>query len=257
MNNITKKNKVRIIAGPCAVESQSQIDEFCSCMQDLGLEWLRGGAFKPRVNPHSFQGLGEKALHYLSLATKKYNLKCISEVVDINSLDSVIEYCDAVQIGTRNMSNFSLLKTIGEKTKNTQIPILLKRGMSSKITEWLLASEYIKEAGNNNIVLCERGIRTFEDTTRFTLDISAVAVVHRQSLMPVCVDVSHAAGNWYFVPELSRASLAVGADAIMIEVHPNPKSAKCDSSQQLDLKQFSTLVKDLRNIAQSFNKEII
>lgn len=256
-NNLYKKNKVNIIAGPCSVEGNSQMEAVCKCLNDLGITWIRGGAYKPRTSPHMFQGLGDEAIDILCSCSKKYNLNCISEVVDEKSLNYAKDKLDAIQIGARNMTNFSFLKSCGQATKNTKMPVLFKRGMSAKISEWLCASDYISEAGNNNIIMCERGIRTFEDATRFTLDISAVPVLKKQSKYPVCIDVSHASGSAPLVPSMAQAALACGADAIMIEIHPKPHEAKSDGFQQLDLKEFENLLGNLRLIAKAMGKEIV
>lgn len=251
------QNSVVVFAGPCAVEDEEQVKQVCSCLKSLGLSWIRGGVFKPRLSPASFQGLGKNGLDILVSNAKSYGLKTITEVLDQDSLDVIYPAVDALQIGTRNMSNYSLLKAIGKKTADSKMPVLFKRGMSAKISEWLTASEYIKLAGNDNIILCERGVRTFEDSTRYTLDISAVPVVHKQSSHPVCVDVSHAAGNSCFVPDLARAAIAAGADALMLEIHPNPMSAKCDGMQQLNLDEFTQLIKELQVIAKSLGKKLV
>lgn len=246
-----------VYAGPCAVETSSQLDEICSCISDLGLSWLRAGVYKPRLSPHSFQGMGSDGLDVLDKISKKYNLKTISEVVDKESLDKIDQVCDAIQIGTRNMNNYSLLKLVGQQTKNSKKPVLLKRGMSAKISELLTVCEYIKEAGNTNIILCERGIRTFEDSTRFTLDISAVPFLHSQCDYNVCVDLSHSTGNSNLIPDLALSAIAAGADSIMIEIHPDPINAKCDGLQQLDLGQFSNLISTMSDLAQYFGKRLI
>lgn len=256
-NKLFENSKVAIIAGPCAIESAQQINEVCKNLNSLGLNWVRGGACKPRVNPHSFQGLGEKGYKYLSQSAKKFHLKTVSEVVDSNSIKWAKKYSiDVFQIGSRNMTNYSLLKEIGKGTCKTKTPILFKRGMSSTISEWLQASEYISTNGNKNIMMCERGIRTFEDSTRFTLDVAAVPIIHKQSKYPICVDVSHAAGNSYLVESLSCAAIASGCDALMIEVHPCPNRAKCDGPQQLNFKSFEKLLPKLEAIAKSVGKEI-
>ena len=251
------KNKVIVFAGPCAVENKTQIDSVCKQINKLRLSWVRAGAYKPRLSPHSFQGLGQRGLTMLKNAAVANNLWSVTEVIDEASLKQAIKNADAIQIGTRNMTNYSLLKLVGQATKKNKKMILFKRGMSAKISEWLSAAEYISDGGNKNIMLCERGLRTFEDSTRFTLDISAVPVLHKQSKYPVCVDVSHAAGNADLVPSLAKAAVAAGADAIMLEVHPNPKSAKCDGSQQLNLKQFSKLINELRELCSALGKELV
>lgn len=250
-------NKVIIIAGPCAIESYSQMNKICRVVSSLGLSWVRGGAYKPRLSPHSFQGLGDEGIKILKDASKKYNLKSITEVIDEHSLCLANKHIDAMQIGTRNMTNYSLLKSIGSKTAKNKKLICLKRGMSAKVSELLSATEYITEEGNNNILLCERGIRTFEDSTRFTLDISSVPVIHKQSKYPVCVDVSHAAGNSDLVSDLACAALASGTDAIMLEIHPNPKRAKCDGAQQLNMEQFKNLIDRLNVLAKALDKELV
>lgn len=256
-SKVCQNNKVRIIAGPCAVESEDQLIAVCKHLNKLGLTYVRAGAYKPRLNPHSFQGLGSAGFDIIKKCTNKYNLKSVSEVVDEKSLHEAIDCIDVLQVGTRNMTNYSLLKAIGYYTNKTNIPVILKRGMSSKVSEWITASDYISEKGNDNIILCERGIRTFEDSTRFTLDISSVSVAKRQSIYPVCVDVSHSAGNAGIVPDLAKAAVACGADAVMIEVHPDPQNAKCDGLQQLSLQAFEKLIADIKPIAKALNKEII
>lgn len=253
----TQNNEVRIYAGPCSIESKEQFEQVAECIKSLKLSWIRGGAFKPRTNPHAFQGLGEPALEIMAATAQSYGLKSISEVLDASQIELVDSYVDAFQIGTRNMSNFSLLKALGRHTSSSLKPILFKRGMAATIAEWLAASEYISYEGNHNIVLCERGIRTFETSTRFTLDISAVPVVHRLSVYPICVDVSHPAGQADYVFALARAALASGADSLMIEVHPNPGEAKSDSLQQLSLEQFKHLIEELRIIAHAMGKQLV
>lgn len=256
-NLVCAKNEIRIIAGPCAVEDDKQMDKICSCIASLGLKYVRGGAYKPRHSPHSFQGLGFDGIKILKSNCDKHNLYSVSEVVDKKSLLESKDNIDVLQIGTRNMTNYSLLTEVGHVTKNTEQAVIFKRGMSAKISEWLMACEYISMHGNGNIILCERGLRSFEDSTRFTLDISAVPVVHRQSLYPICVDVSHAAGNAWMVPDLAKAALAAGADAIMLETHPSPKEAKCDGSQQLDLESFKNLIFELQMLAKAIGKKIV
>lgn len=250
-------NEIVVYAGPCAIEDKNQLDEICSCISELKLSWLRAGAYKPRLSPHSFQGMGKSGVDLLLQYSKKYDLKTISEVVDDNSLEYVNKFCDALQIGTRNMNNYSLLNKVGAATKDSKKPVLLKRGMAAKISELLSVSDYIKTAGNDNIILCERGIRTFEDATRFTLDISSVPFLHSQCQYPVCVDLSHSTGNSNLIPDLALASIAAGADSIMIEIHPEPKNAKCDGLQQLDLKQFSCLVAKMSDLANYFGKKLV
>ena len=253
----TITDEITIFAGPCSVESEEQFDEVAACIAGLGLRWIRGGAFKPRTNPHSFQGLGEDALKIMKGAGDKYGLMTLTEVMDSAHCAMVHSYVDGLQVGARNFQNFSLLKNIGQVTKDSHKMVLFKRGFAGTISEWLSATDYITMEGNDNVVLCERGLRTFETATRFTLDISAVPVVHKQSLYPVCVDVSHPAGVRDLVPALARAAVAVGADSLMIEVHPNPPAALSDGPQQLTPAQFEDLVAELRDIAAVFGMKIV
>ncbi|MEG0147489.1 MAG: 3-deoxy-7-phosphoheptulonate synthase [Raoultibacter sp.] len=253
----TRGDTITLYAGPCSIESSQQFDQVAAYIASLGLTWIRGGAFKPRSNPHSFQGLGEQGLQIMQEAGQKYGLKTLTEVVDSAHCSLVHSYVDGLQIGTRNMANFSLLQNVGRVTAQSHKMVLFKRGMAATISEWLAASEYITLAGNDNVVLCERGLRTFETATRFTLDISAVPVVHKQSMFPVCVDVSHAAGARDLVPALAKAAVAVGCDSIMIEVHPDPVAALSDGPQQLTLAQFGVVVQQLREVAAVFGKKII
>ena len=253
----TITDEITIYAGPCSVESEEQFDEVAACIAGLGLRWIRGGAFKPRTNPHSFQGLGEDALKIMKNAGDKYGLMTLTEVMDSAHCEMVHSYVDGLQVGARNFQNFSLLKNIGQVTKDSHKMVLFKRGFAGSISEWLSATDYITMEGNDNVVLCERGLRTFETATRFTLDISAVPVVHKQSLYPICVDVSHPAGVRDLVPSLAKAAVAVGADSIMIEVHPTPPTALSDGPQQLTPAQFVDLVAELREIAAVFGKKIV
>ena len=253
----TRTDEITLFAGPCSVESAEQFNEVAECIAGLGLTWIRGGAFKPRTNPHSFQGLGEEALKIMADAGQKYGLKTLTEVMDSAHCEMVHSYVDGLQVGARNFQNFSLLKNIGHVTRDSHKMVLFKRGFAGTISEWLSACDYITMEGNDNVVLCERGIRTFETATRFTLDISAVPVVHKQSLYPICVDVSHPAGVRDLVPPLAKAAVAVGCDSIMIEVHPNPPAALSDGPQQLTPAQFAELVGQLREIAAVFGKKIV
>ena len=253
----TRTDEITIFAGPCSVESEEQFNEVAECIKGLGLTWIRGGAFKPRTNPHSFQGLGEEALRIMQDAGQKYGLKTLTEVMDSAHCEMVHSYVDGLQVGARNFQNFSLLKNIGQVTKDSHKMVLFKRGFAGTISEWLSATDYITMEGNDNVVLCERGLRTFETATRFTLDISAVPVVHKQSLYPVCVDVSHPAGVRDLVPPLAKAAVAVGCDSIMIEVHPNPPAALSDGPQQLTPSQLRDLIAELRAIAAVFGKKIV
>lgn len=253
----TRTDEITIFAGPCSIESEEQFDEVAECVAALGLTWIRGGAFKPRTNPHSFQGLGEEALKIMKASGEKHGLKTLTEVMDSAHCELVHSYVDGLQVGARNFQNFSLLRNIGKVTAESHKMVLYKRGFAGTIAEWLAATDYLTAEGNDNVVLCERGIRTFETATRFTLDISAVPVIHKQSLYPVCVDVSHPAGVRDLVPSLAKASIAAGCDSIMIEVHPNPPAALSDGPQQLTPAQFTELVAELREIAAVFGKRIV
>ena len=243
---------IRIIAGPCAVESEEQIVQIAHHVKSAGASMLRGGAFKPRTSPYSFQGLGKKGLCFLKKAKELTGMPIVTEVVAIEQLDLVCQYADMLQVGSRNMHNYALLKAVGEQRKT---PVLLKRGMSSTIDEWLSAAEYIVSSGNNNVVLCERGIRTFAKKTRYTLDLSAVPVVKARSHLPVIVDPSHATGHWRLVEPMALAAVAAGADGLMIEVHPNPEAALSDGNQSLNPKNFNQLMDKLKKLAQALEKE--
>ena len=238
-----------IIAGPCSVESLEQMREVAACLSELGIKVMRGGAYKPRTSPFSFQGLEEEGLKIMREAADEYGLLVVTEVTDSAHAETVDEYADMIQIGTRNMANFCLLKKIGEVTAESGKPVVFKRGMAATIEEWLQASNYITMNGNENVILCERGIRTFETAYRFTLDITAVPVVKNLSLLPIIIDVSHPAGHADLVPAIARAAVAVGADGIMVEVHPNPREALCDGPQSLDLEGLRSLVGELSSIA--------
>jgi 3-deoxy-7-phosphoheptulonate synthase len=230
-----------IMAGPCSVESRDQLMETADAVKEAGATVLRGGAFKPRTSPYSFQGLGVEALRYLAEARERTGLPVITEVMEANQLDIVAEYADVVQIGTRNMQNFSLLNACGR----TQRPVMLKRGYGATIEEWLMAAEYIVSSGNPNVILCERGIRTFETATRNTMDVSAMPVLRELTHLPVIADPSHATGKRKLVPPLAMASVAAGADGIMVEVHPRPEEALSDGPQQLTLDQFRAMMAKL------------
>ena len=233
-----------IMAGPCAVENREQIANTVERLVHLGIPIIRGGAFKPRTSPYSFQGLGEKGLKILSEYAGQYGLRIVTEVMDTEHLELVARYAHMIQVGARSMYNSSLLRALGEM----DLPVLLKRGFSSTITEFLSAAEYIARGGNDRILLCERGIRTFETSTRFTLDISSVPVLKRLSDLPVVVDPSHAAGDRALVPALAMAAVAAGADGLLIEAHPEPENALCDSGQALDLEQLERLVPRLYRV---------
>jgi 3-deoxy-7-phosphoheptulonate synthase len=231
-----------LIAGPCSVESEEQIDHIAAFLSRLGVQYLRGGAFKPRTSPESFQGIGRVGLKIMAAAAARYGMKVVTELMDRSQLDDVLPYADIIQIGSRNMFNYPLLTTLGAVDR----PVLLKRGMAATIDEWAAAADYIVKGGNDKIILCERGIRTFEPRTRFTLDILAIPLAQRLTGLPVVADVSHAAGERSLVPPLMRAALAAGADGVMVEVHPEPDQALSDGVQSLSFAVFESLLKDLR-----------
>lgn len=243
-------NDITIIAGPCSVESEEQIVDIAERVKASGATLLRGGVFKPRSSPYSFQGLGENGLELLKIAREKTGLPIVTELMSLEYLDKFIGDVDVIQIGARNMQNYPLLKEVG-KTKK---PVLLKRGMSATIEEFLMAAEYIMLGGNENIILCERGIRTFERYTRNTLDLSAVPVLKKLSHLPVIVDPSHASGLWWLVEPLSKAAIAAGADGLIIEVHNDPINARCDGEQSITPDRFQKLMESLRAIAKVENK---
>lgn len=244
--------KIVLMAGPCAVENRDALYETAKEIKKCGVGVLRGGAFKPRTSPYSFQGLGEQGLKYLKEAGDELELVTVSEVMDPRDVAMVAKYIDVLQIGARNMQNFNLLKEVGLTKK----PVLLKRGLSSTVKELLMSAEYILSGGNFNVALCERGIRTFEDSTRNTLDISAVPVVKQLSHLPIVVDPSHAAGKWGLVPSLSKAAVACGCDGLIIEVHNHPEEAKSDGAQSLTPANFNLLVNDLKAIAGAVGREL-
>jgi 3-deoxy-7-phosphoheptulonate synthase len=244
--------KVVVMAGPCSVENLDLLYEIAREVKKSGAPILRGGAFKPRTSPYSFQGIGEEGLKMLNQVGKELNLVTISEVMDTRDVELVARYVDILQIGARNMQNFNLLKEVGLTKK----PVLLKRGLSSTIKDMLMSAEYIASGGNLNVMLCERGIRTFEDYTRNTLDISAVPASKELSHLPIIVDPSHAAGKWGLVPALSRAAVAAGADGLIIEVHSRPEEAYSDGAQSLLPSTFAELMNDLKLIAKAIGREI-
>jgi 3-deoxy-7-phosphoheptulonate synthase len=243
--------EVIVMAGPCVVENEQQIFETAHQVKALGAKILRGGAFKPRSSPYSFQGLGEEGLKLLAQAGKETGLAVVTEVMSVDQIDLIAKYTDIFQVGARNMQNFVLLTELG-KTKK---PILLKRGMSATIEELLLSAEYILSQGNYEVILCERGIRTFENYTRNTLDLSAIPAIKRLSHLPVIVDPSHATGRWRLVSPMAKAAIAAGADGLLIEVHPDPKSSLSDGAQSLKLDTFAQLMKELRPIIQAVGRE--
>jgi 3-deoxy-7-phosphoheptulonate synthase len=237
-------DELAIIAGPCAVESRAQAFAVAEAVRRSGVRFFRGGAFKPRTSPYAFQGLGEEGLRILADVRDAYGLKIVTEALDEHSADLVERYADVLQIGARNMQNFSLLKRAGRSS----LPVLLKRGLSATLDEWLLAAEYIMAEGNYNVILCERGIRTFAQHTRNTLDLAAIPAVRRVSHLPVVIDPSHGTGKNYMVTPLARAGVATGADGLIIEVHDQPERALSDGAQSLTLEQYEQLVSEVRAI---------
>lgn len=238
------ETEVVIIAGPCAVESDAQMLETARAVKASGAKVLRGGTFKPRTSPYSFQGLKEEGLIILARARQTTGLPIVTEVMDARHLDMVCQYADILQVGSRNMQNFTLLEEVGRSSK----PVLLKRGLSATIEEFLLAAEYISTQGNGQIILCERGIRTFETATKYTLDLNAIPLLKQLSHLPVIVDPSHGTGHWWMVPSLAKAAIAVGADGLIIEVHPHPEEALSDGPQSLRPDKFGLMMEALRGV---------
>jgi 3-deoxy-7-phosphoheptulonate synthase len=245
-------DEVIVMAGPCSAETDEQVMASAAAVKRAGAKILRGGAFKPRSSPYSFQGLGEQGLQMLRRAADAHNLKLISEVMDISQIELISKYCDIFQVGARNMQNFTLLRELGHVRK----PVLLKRGISATIEEWLLSAEYILAGGNNDVILCERGIRTFETATRNTFDISAIPVVKKLSHLPIVADPSHGAGRRDMVAQLARAAVAAGADGLIIEVHNDPDRALSDGAQSMFPAQFDRLMAELRIIAPAIGRSI-
>lgn len=243
--NIGGNNPPVMIAGPCAVESRQQVKETASALKEIGVDILRGGVFKPRTSPYSFQGLGLKGLKYLKEAGDEIGVPVITELMDEKNLDAVVEYSDIIQIGSRNMYNYSLLKVIGEIDK----PVFLKRGMSASIKEWIMAAEYIAAYGNKNIILCERGIRTFEVYTRNTLDLAAVPIMKNETGLPVIVDPSHGTGRRELILPMSKAALSCGANGLMIEVHIDPKNALSDGQQSVTPEEYKNIFLEIKSTA--------
>ncbi|XMB71571.1 3-deoxy-7-phosphoheptulonate synthase [Mycoplasmatota bacterium WC30] len=241
-----------IIGGPCAVESSEQIDEITPIVKEAGAKLLRAGAFKPRTSPYSFQGMGYEGLVILEKAQKKYNMPVVSEIMSVDELEHFVDKVDLIQVGARNMQNFTLLKELGKVNK----PILLKRGLANTIEEWLMSAEYIMAGGNSNVILCERGIRTYETSTRNTLDISSIPVIKKLTHLPIIIDPSHAAGRWEYVESLSKAAIAAGADGLIIEVHQNPEMALSDGQQSLKPARFKNLVKSCKRIAEAIDRTL-
>lgn len=244
--------QIVVMAGPCAVESLEQLKESARLVKQSGAKFLRGGAYKPRTSPYDFQGLEAEGLKLLREAADEVGLKVVTEVVDKDDIERVEEYSDMLQVGARNMQNFQMLKALGRAKK----PVLLKRGLSATISEWLNAAEYIMAGGNENVVFCERGIRTYETFTRNTLDLSAVAAVKELSHLPIIVDPSHGTGRWQMVQPMARAAIAAGADGLIIEVHPHPEVALSDGNQSLKPKNFDRLMKDLDAIAKIMGRSL-
>jgi len=255
---ITVKNrtiggkKIPVIAGPCAVENRTIIMIIAEKVKEAGASFVRGGAFKPRTSPYSFQGLGEEGLKYLAEAGMKTGLPVVTELMDPRDLEVMVKYADIIQIGARNMQNFRLLLEVG----SVQKPVLLKRGLSATIKEWLMSAEYIMSRGNHQVILCERGIRTFETATRNTLDLSAVPLLKQLTHLPVVVDPSHGVGKWDLVAPMAKAAVAAGADGLLIEVHTNPEEAMSDGEQSLKTDAFKKLMEELRPIAAAVGREI-
>lgn len=245
-------NEIILIAGPCSVEERSLLLETAYAVREAGAHFLRGGAYKPRTSPYAFQGLGEPGLELLAEARELVGLPVVTEVMSTDQVPLVVKYADVCQIGARNMQNYSLLHAVGE----TQRPVLLKRGMSATVEELLMAAEYILSHGNRNIMLCERGIRTFETATRNTTDINAIPVLKSMTHLPVILDPSHSTGNWAFVTAIARAAIAAGADGLIVEVHPNPAIALSDGGQSLKPERFAELVRQVRLVAEAVGRTI-
>lgn len=244
--------RLAVMAGPCSVENEKLLIDIARKVKKAGATVLRGGAFKPRTSPYAFQGLGERGLKFLANARKETGLRVVTELMDVRDTELVCKYTDIIQIGARNMQNFNLLREVGKTRK----PVLLKRGMSNTIKEFLMSAEYVLSEGNFNVILCERGIRTFEDSTRFTLDVNAVPVVKSLSHLPIIIDPSHATGRWGLVGPAAKAAVAAGADGLIIEVHPNPEEAMSDGEQSLYPENFAALMTELRKVAKAVDREI-
>ncbi len=246
------KEKVVVIGGPCSVEGKEQICEIAEEVKQAGGCMLRGGAYKPRTSPYAFQGLGTEGILDMVEARKRTGLPIVSEIMSADKIDEFVEYVDLIQVGARNMQNFDLLKALGKINK----PILLKRGLSNTIEEWLMSAEYIMSGGNENVILCERGIRTFERYTRNTLDLSVVPIIKKKSHLPIIIDPSHATGDWDLVESMSLAAIAAGADGLIVEVHNNPEKAWSDGAQSLKPEKFKTMIEKGRVIAQVIGRDI-
>jgi len=244
--------ELQIMAGPCAVESREAALEIATIVKKGGARIMRGGAYKPRTSPYSFQGLEEKGLEYLADAANKAGLFMVSEVIDTRSVDLVASYVDILQIGARNMQNFALLREVARLNK----PVLLKRGPAATIEEWIMAAEYILAGGNKQVILCERGIKTFENYTRNTLDLSAIPVIKKLTHLPVIVDPSHATGKWELVNPMAKAAIVSGADGLMIEVHPRPNEALSDGPQSLKVENYLQLMEEMQDVARCMNRSL-
>ena len=246
-------NEVVVAAGPCAIESRDQLFEAAKAVRENGGKLLRGGAFKPRTSPYSFQGLGVEGLELLKEAGEQFGLVTVTEIIDQHDLDAVTEHADILQVGARNMQNYPLLTAIGRSAH----PVVIKRGPSATIDEWLLAAEYVLAQGNSNVILCERGVHPLDrEHTRYTLDLSAVPVAKLLSHLPVIVDPSHACGNWRYIAAMSKAAVAAGADGLLMEIHPDPSSALCDGVQSLRLESFASLMNELRAVASAVGRAL-
>ena len=244
--------KIQVIAGPCAIENKTLIMNIAEKVKEAGAAFIRGGAFKPRTSPYSFQGLGEEGLRYLADAREETGLPVVTELMDPRDIEVMVKYADIIQIGARNMQNFRLLLEVGSVRK----PVLLKRGLSATVKEWLMSAEYMMSRGNHQVILCERGIRTFETATRNTLDLSSVPLLKQLTHLPVVVDPSHGVGKWDLVPPMAKAAVAAGADGLLIEVHTNPEEAMSDGEQSLKTEAFSVLMKELKAVASAVGREI-
>lgn len=246
-------NAIQVISGPCSVETPEQMAASAAAVSDAGCQLMRGGAFKPRSSPYTFQGLGEKGLEYLVAAARKHSLAVVTELMDVRQLDTFLKYdVDVIQIGTRNMQNFDLLKEVGRVDK----PVILKRGMAATVSEWLMSAEYIAAAGNHKIIFCERGVRSFETAYRNMLDVTAIPVLKRETHLPVIIDPSHAGGKAWMVPALARAAVAAGADGLLVEMHPQPSEAWCDADQALSPQELNALMEQLRGIARVLGRNL-
>ncbi len=243
---------IHVMAGPCSVENKEMIINIAEKVKSAGATFIRGGAYKPRTSPYSFQGLGEEGLLYLKEASERTGLPVVTELMDPRDIELFVKYADIIQIGARNMQNFRLLLEVGSVNK----PVLLKRGLSATIKEWLMSAEYIMSRGNHNVILCERGIRTFETATRNTLDLSAVPVLKQMTHLPVVVDPSHGVGKWDLVAHMAKAAIAAGADGLLIEVHPQPEEALSDGEQSLKPDIFEQLMKELKPVAEAVGRDI-